>query len=257
VALRHPPTPAAANTALLLDFDGTLVDFAATPDAVRVDAALLVLLQQLHARLDGAVAIVSGRSIRSLDALLSPLNLPLAGLHGLERRAADGRCRSAQTCGAWLDVACTVLRELVARHPGLLLEEKSHALALHWRRAPQHAVAARQAALRLHRALQPQPLLIEGHAVIELREPGPGKDAALDAFLAEAPFRGRLPVYIGDDVTDLPALRRALARGGLAIHVGAAAAHYREPLPQAAHHLADPRAVRDWLGALLDATGAP
>lgn len=251
MALLHPPPAAAAQTALLLDFDGTLVEFAATPDAVQVDAALRALLQRLHAALDGALAVISGRSIESLDALLAPLRLPVAGLHGLERRAADGRWHRAPDCGAWLEVARAALREQVARHPELQLEEKSHGLALHWRRAPQHAAAAREATLQLHRALQAAPLLIEGHAVIELREPGPGKDAALDAFLEEPPFRGRKPVYIGDDSTDLPALHRALARGGLAIHVGAEAAHYREALAPGVHRLADPRRVHEWLGTLL------
>lgn len=252
----HPPAVAAANTALLLDFDGTLVDFAATPDAVRVDPALRRLLLRLQARLDGALAIISGRSIDSLDALLAPLRLPLAGLHGMERRAADGQRHAPPACGDWLGIARDALRQHAARLPGLLLEEKSHGLALHWRRAPQHAEDARRAALQLQRSLRPAPLLVEGHAVIELREPGPGKDAALDAFLAEPPFRGRRPVYIGDDVTDLPALQRALQLGGVAIHVGAEAAHYREPLPPAMHRLAEPRAVRDWLAALLDPASA-
>ena len=251
MALLHPPPVAAANTALLLDFDGTLVEFAATPDAVQVDAALRTLLLQLQARFDGALAIISGRSIESLDALLAPLRLPLAGLHGLERRTADGQRWPPRACGDWISVARDTLRQQAARRAGLLLEEKSHGLALHWRRAPQHAEEVRQTALQLHRSLRPTPLLVEGHAVIEFREPGPGKDAALDAFLAEPPFRGRVPVYIGDDVTDLPALQRALDLGGVAIHVGAEAAHYREPLPPAMHRLADPRAVRDWLGSLL------
>lgn len=251
MALLHPPPVAAANTALLLDFDGTLVEFAATPDAVQVDAALRELLLHLQARLGGALAIISGRSIESLDALLAPLRLPLAGLHGLERRTAAGRTLPPPACGDWLGVARDTLRQQAARHAGLLLEEKSHGLALHWRRAPQHADEARRVALQLHRSLRPAPLLVEGHAVIELREPGPGKDAALDAFLCEPPFRGRLPVYVGDDVTDLPALQRALALGGVAIHVGTEAAHYREPLPPAMHRLPDPRAVRDWLGSLL------
>lgn len=251
MALLHPPPVAAANTALLLDFDGTLVEFAATPDAVQVDAALRTLLLQLHAQLDGALAIISGRSIESLDALLAPLRLPLAGLHGLERRTTAGQRLAPHPCGDWIGVARDTMRRQAARHAGLLLEEKSHGLALHWRRAPQHAEEVRRTALQLHRSLWPAPLLVEGHAVIEMREPGPGKDAALDAFLAEPPFRGRRPVCIGDDATDLPALRRALELGGVAIHVGAEAAHYREPLPPTVHRLADPRAVRDWLGALL------
>lgn len=251
MAPRRPPVPSVTDAALLLDFDGTLVEFAATPNAVRVDARLLALLERLTARLDGALAIISGRSIDAIDALLAPLRLPVAGLHGLERRCAAGRRHAAPACGAWLHAARTVLHEHVATHPGLLLEEKSHALALHWRSAPQHAASARHCVLQLQSALQPRPMLIDGHAVAELRDPGPDKGAAVDAFLGEAPFRGRLPVYIGDDTTDLPALQRAVQRGGVGIWVGAADEPGRAALPAAAHHLPHPRAVHDWLAALL------
>lgn len=248
---RPPPAPAVNGTALLLDFDGTLVEFAATPAAVRVDRELRALLARLQQHLEGALAIVSGRSIVALDALLAPLRLPVAGLHGLERRCAAGHHHAAPACGAWIHAARAALREHVAAHPGLLLEEKSHALALHWRGAPQHATAARRCVMQLQAALQPVPLLIEGHAVAELRDPGPDKGAALDAFLAEAPFRGRRPVYIGDDTTDVPALRRAVEHGGIAICVGAAEHVTRKLPPDAARHLPDPRAVRAWLAALL------
>ncbi len=248
---RPPPAPAVNGTALLLDFDGTLVEFAATPAAVRVDPELLALLERMQQRLEGALAIVSGRSIDALDALLAPLRLPVAGLHGLERRCAAGRHHAAPACGAWLYAARTALRALVAAHPGLLLEEKSHALALHWRGAPQHAAAAQRCVMQLQATLQPAPLLIKGHAVAELRDPGPDKGAALDAFLGEAPFRGRQPVYIGDDTTDVPALQRAVGHGGVAICVGAAEHVISKLPPHAAHHLPDPRAVRDWLAALL------
>lgn len=246
-----------ANSALLLDFDGTLVDFAATPAAVHVDAALRALLQQLHTRLDGALAIITGRSIATLDALLAPLRLPIAGLHGLERRTADGRMLLPPACGDWILNAREALRQQTARYPGLLLEEKSHSLALHWRRAPQHAAHAQRAVRQLHRSLHDAPLLIEGHSVIELRERGGGKDAALDAFMAEPPFRGREPIFIGDDITDLPALRRARERGGVAIHVDANATRYCESLPKETYGLANPRAVRDWLRALLATTNVP
>jgi trehalose 6-phosphate phosphatase len=249
--LRLPPVPAATGTALLLDFDGTLVEFAATPTAVQVDAELLALLGRLSARLDGALAIISGRSIDAIDALLAPLRLPVAGLHGLERRCAAGRSHAPPACGAWLHAARAALREHVAAHPGLLLEEKSHALALHWRGAPQHAATAQRCVMQLQAALQPKPMLIEGHAVAELRDAGPDKGAALDAFLGEAPFRGRLPVYIGDDTTDLPALQRAVQRGGVGIWVGATDQPGRALPPAAAHRLPHPRAVHDWLAALL------
>lgn len=250
--LRRPPAPAVADTALLLDFDGTLVEFAATPAAVRVDTELLALLERLSQRLEGALAIVSGRSIDVIDALLAPLRLPVAGMHGLERRCANGLQHAAPDCGAWLHPAREVLRAHVEAHAGLLLEEKSHAIALHWRGAPQHAAAARRCVAQLRSALQPAPLLIDGHAVAELRDPGPDKGAALDAFLDEAPFSGRLPVYIGDDTTDLPALHRAVQRGGIAISVGAAHRAHRALLPETTHHLPHPLAVRDWLAAMLD-----
>lgn len=256
MALRPPPLPAARDVALLLDFDGTLVDLAPTPDDVRVDTHLRQLLAHLQRQLDGAVAIVSGRAITSIDALLAPLQLPVAGQHGIERRCAAGRMHAPRARAAWIETASAALQAFSATRRGVLVEQKSHAVALHWRRAPQHAAAARDAVLALRATLRPQPALIEGHAVLELREPGPRKDAAVDAFLDEAPFRGRRPVYIGDDITDVPALRRAAQHDGLAICVGSADAAWRAALPANMHGLADPRAVRGWLAALLATTVA-
>ena len=248
-----PPAAAAASTALLLDFDGTLVEFAPTPDAVRADASLRSLLERLQARFGGAVAILSGRPIDALDALLAPLRLPVAGLHGLERRSADGQRHAAPACGPWLAAAQRMLQECAQACPGLLLETKTHGLALHWRRAPQHATAARAAVAAVHARLQPRPLLIEGHAVLELREAGPDKGAALDAFMAEPPFAGRRPLYVGDDVNDFPAQRRALAQGGVAVHVGEPLEGAHAPLQRSLHRLPDPRGVRAWLDSLVGA----
>ncbi|MEZ5459833.1 MAG: trehalose-phosphatase [Steroidobacteraceae bacterium] len=256
MALRPPPLPAPRDVALLLDFDGTLVELAPTPEDVVVDAGLKTLIARLQQQLDGALAIVSGRTIASIDSLLAPLRLPVAGQHGIERRCAAGRMHAPGACGAWLEAAHVALQAFSATRPGVLVERKSHAVALHWRRAPRHAAAARDTVLATWATLQPRPMLIEGHAVLELRELGPGKDAAIDAFLADAAFRGRRPVYIGDDITDVPALRRAVQRGGLAICVGPADAAWRAALPADTHGLSDPIAVRAWIAALLAKTAA-
>lgn len=230
--------------AVFLDFDGTVVDFAATPDGVVVDAALRRLVKRLAAALDGALAIVSGRSIAALDRLFAPLALPAAGSHGAERRPALGAVRRVAVDPGVLEPLRAELAELVRLHPPLLLEDKGAALALHFRRAPQLGPLVRAAFRSLQPRFQPAFECIEGDAVVEIRPAGASKAHAVEAFLREAPFKGRLPVFIGDDRTDLDGFAAVRARGGMAISVG--------PRVSAAYHLPGPPEVRQWLAALAD-----
>ena len=239
----NPPLPPAGGPlGLFLDFDGTLVEFAATPDGVRPDPALCALLERLRDRLDGAVAIVTGRRIASIDRLLAPLRLPVAGLQGVERRSADGSTEKPGAPAAWLGPLRERLAAHVAAHPGLLLEDKEFSLALHYRAAPQHEAATRV----LLRSLQPDwpddARMLEGQCVFELRPGTCDKGTALERFMAEPPFAGRRPIYLGDDEADLPAMQAAQRQRGVAIAVG-----MRVP---AVHRLRDPSAVRGWLEAL-------
>lgn len=220
----------APGWALFLDVDGTLLDLAPRPDAVVVPPALLVALDRLHARLGGRLAVVSGRPVAQLDALLAPLRLPAAGVHGMERRGADGAIH-VQPPPRLYDVR-TVAQGLAASHPGLWVEEKHGALALHYRQAPWLAATCRDAlgiALR-HRA---DLLLMEGKMIIEVKAAGVDKGTAIRDFLAEAPFAGHRALFAGDDTTDETGFAWVQRAGGEGIKVGPGPSIARHRLPSA------------------------
>ena len=230
--------------ALFLDVDGTLLEIAARPQAVSVPHSLRERLRALFLAGGGAVALVSGRAIADLDALFAPLTLPSAGLHGFEHRGGSGtyRTRPAPSTAA-LESARVAMLHVARQHPGLMVEDKSFALALHYREAPeleQTALAAMQQIAGGCDELELQ----RGKMVVELRPAGATKAQAVAAFLAEAPFGGRLPIFIGDDLTDEPAFELVNRLGGLSAVVSAAR-------PSAAlARLADVAAVRAWLEQL-------
>jgi len=240
-----PPPLVPDTTALFLDVDGVLLGFAHAPDAVHVPAALIERLDALHAQLDGALALVSGRSIATLDALFAPLRLPCAGLHGLERRnGGDTHRLHADASG--LDEVRAAAHALAARYPSALVEDKGVALALHWRAEP--LAAADLQALAASAAMQlPGYHLQPGDHVVELKPAGADKGVAIEAFLQESPFAGRMPVFAGDDLTDEHGFEAVNLRGGTSILVGT-----REP-SAARYALADIAAVQRWLGVLDEA----
>jgi trehalose 6-phosphate phosphatase len=220
------------SCALFLDFDGTMVDIAPQPQAVHVPKPLLALLPVLHGYLNGAVAVISGRPILQIDEFLHPLKLPVAGVHGAERRGSDGRLHLLNTHP--LDHVEEAARSLSAQHDGLLVESKRGSLALHYRMAPQLeelCVRTMQAAV----AESPGITLLRGKMVVEAKPGGASKGRAIEDFLAEAPFTGRTPVFIGDDVTDEVGFSTVQRLGGLGIKVGegATAAWRRVPDPTA------------------------
>ncbi|WP_432381011.1 trehalose-phosphatase [Duganella sp. P38] len=224
------------DCALFLDFDGTLVDLAPSPEAVVVALGLTQLLAAVAAQLDGRLAIVSGRPVAQIDAMLAPLTLAAAGVHGAERRDANGVWHYASAPS--LDPALLHLRPLVASHDGLLLEEKRGALALHYRLAPALEAACMQA-MRAAQAACPGTVLLHGKMVLELKPAGIDKGAVLAAFLQEPPFKGHRPLFFGDDTTDEAAIIYAQQVGGIGVKVGAgaSAAHHRVAEPQALHAL--------------------
>ena len=241
-ATRASPPVAADDWALFLDVDGCLLDFADAPDAVRVPEGLVDAISRWSQRLDGAVALVSGRSLDTLDALFPGLNgLPAAGLHGLERRDGAGRRQlPPEPPHAFADVA-TEAREISEAYPGAIVETKGPNLALHWRQAPQAAQALRALASAALPRL-PGYRLQAGDHVVELRPGGDvDKGSAILAFLAEPPFRGRVPVFLGDDLTDERGFAAVNAHGGISVLVGDRADS------AARHALRDPTAVRAWL----------
>jgi len=244
--MQTPPrlTP---DAALFLDFDGTLVELAETPEAIHVPPAMVGLLGDLSDLLGGALAVVSGRQIDVLDRFLAPLRLPAAGEHGVQRRDAEGRMQEqrAPELTRVLDAA----NELARVHEGLLVERKHAAIALHYRLAPQLEAVCRDAMARIIFD-QPQLELMHGKFVFEVKPAGIHKGVAIGAFMEEAPFAGRMPVFAGDDTTDENGFAVVQPRGGVAIKVGSGPS-------QALHRLDSPRAVFEWLVAARDLLASP
>jgi trehalose 6-phosphate phosphatase len=240
----QPGAPAPSRDwSLFLDVDGTLIELADTPSAVVVDGGIRTLLTQVAARLGGALALVSGRSIEAVDQLFAPLKLPTAGLHGVERRTATGNTRgAAHHLDSDLASARTALTAFVDAHPGTLLEDKGRAIALHFRMAPAFEASARQAAAAAARPLAPRYHVQEGKMVLEIKPCGFSKGTAVDEFMQEPPFAGRAPVFVGDDLTDQAGFRTVEACGGISVAVG-----HRV---QGQWRLDNPAAVRRWLATI-------
>jgi len=213
--------PPRRDWALFLDFDGTLVSLVAHPDDVRVSPRLKALLGELDKTFGGAVAVVSGRPLDQLERLLAPVSLPMAGVHGLEWRDADGTRHTAVDQPAQLASCRDALAAFVEAHPGLHYEDKGGSLTLHYRGARELAEACREFFEAQHRALGDTFELIPGKCVLELRPSGHHKGTAVERLLDETPaFQDRTPVFVGDDVTDEDAFRIVNARGGHSIRVG-------------------------------------
>lgn len=227
------------QTALFLDFDGTLADLAPQPDAVQVTAELIPVLRQLATRLGGALAIVSGRELADLDGFLAPLQLPSAAEHGAQRRSPQGEV--IRLASPDLQEVVRLATALAARHTGLRVEVKAAAVALHYRHAPELEALALQAMFDAA-ASTPGVELLRGKYVFEIKPAGISKGTAIEAFMAEAPFAGRLPLFAGDDTTDEAGFSAVQLLGGYGIKVGEGAtlAHYR---------CAAPAALRQWLQA--------
>lgn len=225
------------SCALFLDFDGTLVDIAPQPEAVVVPAGLRDTLERLRQYLGGAAAVISGRPIEQIDSFLMPLVLPAAGVHGAERRNADGELVLLSTHPLQLVEAAA--GELAARHPELRIENKRGSIAVHYRQAPQLealCVQTMQAAVEQSPGLT----LLRGKMVVEAKPGGASKGRAIEAFMQEAPFKGRTPVFIGDDLTDEVGFSTVQRLGGMGIKVG-------EGPSVAWQRLASPAAMRDEL----------
>lgn len=236
---RPRPPRLADDWALFLDVDGCLLELADAPDAVTVPPPLPDLLDRLAQRLDGALALVSGRALASLDSLFAPLQLTAAGLHGLERRSPSATVPAPPRTAA-LEAVHGEARTIADGFPGALVEDKGSAIGLHWRRAP-HAAESLRAFAEAALPRLPGYRLQHGDHVVELRPADGDKGVAIRALMDEPPFRGRVPVFAGDDVTDESGFAVVNALGGVSVLVGNRA-------PSAAHFgLRDPAEVRAWL----------
>lgn len=236
------PSP---HYAYFLDIDGTIVELAEAPDAVRAGAQLVQVIKTLRVATGGAVALISGRALADIDRLFPHAPLPAAGQHGTERRTTRGTTRRESRALTALNASRDLLSTALAKYPKLLLEDKGQSLALHYRAAPHLApVAFRLMRSALAAAGDPY-VLQTGKRVVELRPGGHNKGLAITEFMREFPFRGRTPVFLGDDQTDEAGFRVVNHLWGFTIKVG--------PGPTLAHwRLADAREAVTWL-----ATGWP
>lgn len=238
----HPALP--APWALFLDVDGTLLRIALGPRAVTVPARTLLALRTAVARESGAVALVSGRTVSAVDQLFAPLRLPTIGVHGLAWRDAAGRCGEIDIDHGVLDGARERIAQLVAaQHGRLELEDKHHALAVHFRLAPHLEPRVRALLEALAADLQPRFELQAGKYCLELRPALDAKRHVIETFMREAPFAGRVPVFVGDDDTDEQGFETVNAMGGLSIHVG------HRPGTAARWQFANVSSVLHWLMA--------
>ena len=211
---------AVPQLAIFTDFDGTLVELAETPDDIDVPWNLPAELERAAREFDSAFAVLTGREIADIDKFLSPLHLPIAGAHGTQRRRADGFIETidpASVLGA--EEIAHAIEPLVAANPGLVMEAKEGAVALHYRLAPELEETARNAMEEaLHNVTDFT--LVPGKMVFEARPSGVNKGEALRAFMREEPFLGRTPIFIGDDITDEDAFVAAQELGGVGIKLG-------------------------------------
>ncbi len=219
-----------APPALFLDFDGTLVELAAHPQAVRPTPDLVPLLASLTRQLGGALAIVTGRPIDEVDRFLAPLRLPIAGLHGNEVRSVPDGTPDAHA-GVELGRVRARLSRLAAEQPGVTIEDKGIAIAVHYRAAPDAANEVRRVAAELQGESADALLVLDGKMVVELVPAGRDKGSAIRELLRAAPFAGRRPVFLGDDVTDEAGFRTVNEMGGISVQVSGqerpTAARYR------------------------------
>jgi len=234
------PPAAQLDWGYFLDVDGTLIEFANTPDAVHVDEALLGLVSRLHQDCGGALALVSGRALLDLEWRLGCLKLPMAGQHGLERCDAAGRMHVHGAPTAAIAAIRLRLQPFLEHHPDLLLEDKGLALAVHYRQAPALAGSLHRLLRRLIEAADEPLQLQKGKRVVEVKPMGFDKGTAIEEYLAEPPFQGRLPVFIGDDATDEHGFAVVNRLRGLSVKVGGGPTQARYRLPDVA-------AVRAWL----------
>ena len=239
--------PPLHRCALLFDIDGTLIDLAPTPDSVHVPADLRSTLQRLYELTGGALALVSGRNLDNIDMIFQPLWLPAIGAHGAEIRFSregaptrvdlrlDNHLKSRFAAIADLD-------------PGILLEDKGHSLAIHYRLAPSCQAAIYKAITAIRADLPAAPIeILAGKCVVEIKPVGFSKATAVRQLMARAPFAARHPVFLGDDVTDDTVFAIMPDLGGTAFSVGRRVPGLDGYFPTAA-------SVRTWLSGLLVAS---
>ena len=241
VLIEHAPLPALSGGryAFFFDVDGTLAAIQPRPEDVFIPDSVIASLQQIAILSQGAMALVSGRPVHELEQLAAPLLPPMAGVHGAERRDASGEMHRTTLPTEVEQTLRAMLTEKINGWPGTQLESKGMAFALHYRQAMQYEqpiLALAQSVVEQYPALALQP----GKCVVEIKPLGIDKGAAIGAFMQEAPFIGRIPVFIGDDLTDEKGFLAVNAMNGISVKVG-------EGASQAGYRLKGVSEVYAWL----------
>jgi trehalose 6-phosphate phosphatase len=226
---------------LFLNLDATLVEPDETPDAAVAPESLKMLLSGLCLRLQGALALVSGRDLRDVDRMLAPLRFCAIGIHGCQIREASGCVVANQIDPQLLATARDALNDFTSQHPGLVLRDKGCALALYFRPVPEFAQAAHDAVSTVAAQLGPAFIVQGGKCFYEVRPRVFTTGSAVDMLMSAIPFHGRTPVYVGDDLSDEDGFRAVNALGGMSIRVGPGST------TSARYWLPDVAAVSEWL----------
>jgi trehalose 6-phosphate phosphatase len=232
---------------IFLDLDGTLVEIEDRPDDVRIDPATLRFIERLRDKVGRALALLSGRDIHVIDRLLYPLVLPVAGVHGLQRRDASGRLHSPIIDQSIVDAIAAKIEAAFVSEPGVVIERKTGAVAMHFRLRPDFEKRCLALAREIIRD-RPGLDMIKGKMVCEIRLHGNDKGAVIATFLEERPFKGRKPIFAGDDATDEPGFVSVNARDGVSIKIG-------ENPTAAKFRAANVLELRNWLNELITAPG--
>ncbi len=238
-----PPPPLAPADCLFLDVDGTLIEFTDTPSQTVGDPEIKRLLTEVAQNLRGALALVTGREIMTVDQLFAPLKLPVAGLHGVERRDASGTLHQAGLLDSRLNRVRPALSLLADSYPGTIIEDKGRNIAVHYRLAPQYGDLVRRSVAAITAPLADDYQLQDGLMMVEIKPRGYNKGSAIHAFMREAPFAGRRPVFVGDDLTDRDGFSAVESLNGVSIGVG--------DRVQGRYQLPDVGSVRRWLHEIL------
>ena len=229
---------------LFLDVDGVLLEIADKPDAVLLPPGLMPILERLIDCCEGAVALISGRSLAFLERMFDPLPVAMAGLHGVERRMPDGKIEVLETSETQLDALRKELAGFVSQRPEIGLEDKGMAIALHFRAAPARGAEIFDYLERRLPEIAPNFHIQPGKMVYEVKPHGMDKGAAIELMLERPPFAGRVPVFAGDDVTDEHGFAVVNRLDGISIKVGDG------PETLARYHIGSVSEMRDWLSRL-------
>lgn len=244
-----PPVADLRHWAILLDIDGSILDIAPSPRQVSVPRELRRTLVRLDELTGGAVALVSGRTINDIDLIFAPLRLAAIGVHGAEMRT-DGEAEVQQRARPLSNALKRKLAGLAGFAPGILVEDKGYSLALHYRLTPEKGPELLDEVAKICASAPAEPVeILQGKLVVDVKPAGINKGIAVSDLMRQAPFAGRHPIFIGDDITDLPVFSTIPKFGGHAYSVGGIVA-------EVDGHFDRPATVRSWLARIADQCAA-